>query len=204
MAKKAKPVKRRAAPEKAPVPGRDYACSCNTLLALVLAFMFMAFAISSGIIAGTFIYWMLVFAAMAFLAVEMYSWRKEPARITKAFLVGIFLLVFDFGFENAGWILGLWQTHYASVAVGVVPVEIMLVCLIGGTAWALYMPRKFNQLQSTMDVLTFAMYGAFGEFMLIGAGLMTYYAWWNSWLAFAAYALTWVILQFVKYRVVKV
>lgn len=212
MAKKKVQIKRNAAQKrKVKYAGAGASCetpagngSCRALFALILLFTLMAFAISTGIIAGNAIYTMLVIAAAGFLLFEAYIHRSEPDRIMKAVYIGIFLMAFDFVFQNAGWMLGLWQTFDAAIVIGVVPIEIMLVCLLGGAAWALYLPKRYDRIHTLMDVLTFGVYGAFGEFMLIGAGLMAYYQWWNSWLAFASYALVWVLLHYMRYKIVKV
>ena len=204
MAKKSKPVKRKAAYAAKAVRCAADEGSCRTLFTLILLFTLMAFAINTQIVSGPLIYWMLVAGAGAFLLVELYCHRGEPERIGKALLVGVFLMSFDFVFQNAGWLLGLWQTFGAAFTIGVVPIEIMLVCLLGGAAWALYLPRRYDRIHTFMDVITFGVYGAFGEFMLISAGLMAYYQGWNSWLAFASYAFVWVLLHYVRYKVVKV
>lgn len=204
MAKKSKPVKRKAAHAAKALPCMVDCDSWKTLLALLLLFTLMAFAINAQVLVGPSIYWMLVAGAAVFLLVEAYCHIGEPEKIGKALLVGVFLMVFDFAFQNAGWLLGLWRTFGATLAIGAVPIEIMLVCLLGGAAWALYLPRKYDRIYTFVDVIAFAVYGAFGEFTLMGAGLMAYYQWWNSWLAFASYAFVWVLLHYVKYKVVKV
>jgi hypothetical protein len=80
--------------------------------------------------------------------------------------VGAFLLVFDFILVNSGWLLGLWYTK-SQFAVGVVPLQVMGIAFFGGTAWALYLPRKFN-LWHSADCLVFASFGGLGERLLIG------------------------------------
>ena len=79
--------------------------------------------------------------------------------------------------------------------VGYVPIEIMLICLIGGAAWALAQPRKFNLANATADTLLFTAFGAIGEFVLIRNGIMHYYPPWTSVFAVLGYFITWVILH---------
>ncbi len=206
MAKRKRAARRKAAP-RAVFSGRtlaDNKSSRNTLLALIVIFTLLAFLIQASIVAGAAVYWLLVICAVGFFLIEAYYRRDEPLMIGKAVFIGFFLAVFDFAFQNAGWLLGLWQTSGSILMMGAVPIEIVLICFIGGTAWALYIPKKYNRFYTVMDVLVFAAYGALGEYLLIFAGLMSYHAWWNSWWAFAAYACVWLVLHFVRYKVVKV
>ena len=106
---------------------------------------------------------------------------------------------FDFIVENSGWLLGYWHTQNAIIAIGIVPIAVMIVCLIGGAAWALYLPRKFSPIFSLADILFFAVWGAIGERVLMGQGLMVYTQGWTSYHAFVAYLLTWLVLHFVAY-----
>ena len=71
----------------------------------------------------------------------------------------------------------------------------------GGTAWALYLPRRFDLWHSFLDCLAFAFFGALGERLLIGQVLFVYQQWWTSYDAFVAYFVTWVILHYLRYRV---
>jgi len=175
-----------------------------TLLLLITLFTALGALIYLGMMPANIIYIILVTCAVVWCLAELRLNRAEPDRIVRAAAVGLFLMVFDFGFQNSGWLLGLWTTHNSAIAIGIVPVEVMLVCLIGGTAWALYLPRNYSRLHSVMDILVFATYGALGEYMLGVAGLMSYYQWWNPGWAFLAYGITWIVLHFVKYRVVRV
>lgn len=175
-----------------------------TLLFLVALFSSLALLVYVSVIPAQATYLTLATIAAIWCMAELRLNRKDIGAVRRAALVGIFLMALDFAFQNSGWLLGLWQTHGSVLAIGVVPVEIMLICLIGGTAWALYLPRSYDRLQTLMDILVFATYGTLGEYMLRLIGLMEYYQWWNAGWAFLAYALVWVLLHFVKYRVVKV
>lgn len=100
--------------------------------------------------------------------------RGDWEGMKKAFLVGLFLLVFDLIVQNTGWIFGLWEVE-GMFSIGVVPVEVMLI----------------------------AFFGALGEFLLIKHGYFVYYKGWTSSHAFIAYFITWGILNFVRYRWLK-
>ena len=197
----AKPAEKKAG-WVSPVSGELFKCKM-TLFSLVVLFTLLAAALTLSLIPQGLVYSTLLFFALAWFVIEWIAWKPEPGRIRKAMLVGVFLLAFDFIVENSGWIYGLWETKNSALAIGIVPIEIMLVCLIGGTAWALYLPRKFDWVLSTADIVVFAMFGALGEHMMRQAGLMFYYEWWNFGWALVAYAFTWMILHFVRYRLLR-
>ncbi len=146
---------------------------------------------------GQLSWYVILVSALAWFGLEA---RENRGRLADAMKVGAFLLIFDFIFENSGWLAGLWYTK-SQVAVGVVPVQVMGIAFFGGAAWALYLPRKFNLWHSVADCLVFAAFGAIGEHLLIGQVLFVYQQWWTSYDAFAAYFLTWVILHYVRYGV---
>ena len=141
----------------------------------------------------------LLLSALVWFVLEASKNRKALGNALK---IGVFLLVFDFIFENSGWIYGLWQTH-SMFAIGVVPIEVMGIALFGGAAWAMYLPKKFNLFHSAIDCVVFALFGSLGEWLLIQQGLFVYNLWWTSILAFCAYFVSWVILHFVRYKVIK-
>lgn len=143
------------------------------------------------------IWWILVACATGWLVIELRD--HEGKDIGKAVEVGVFLMVFDFVVENLGGIAGLWRSYNSTYLVLAVPIEIMLLAFIGGTAWALYQPRGFNWLYSFADVGVFALYGTIGEYILGTKGLLIYMGGWTSLHAFLGYAATWVILHSLVY-----
>lgn len=146
---------------------------------------------------GQLSWYIILVSALVWFGLEV---RGNRVRVSDAMKVGAFLLIFDFIIENSGWLAGLWYTK-SQLAVGVVPVQVMGIAFFGGTAWALYLPRKFNLWHSVADCLVFASFGALGEWMMIGQVLFVYQLWWTSLDAFAAYFLTWVIMHYVRYEV---
>jgi len=145
---------------------------------------------------GQLSWYVVLVSAIAWFGLEA---NENRGRMASAMEVGAFLLIFDFIFENSGWLAGLWYTT-SEFHVGVVPLQVMGIAFFGGAAWALYLPRKFNLWHSITDCLVFATFGALGERLLIGQVLFVYQQWWTSYDAFVAYFLTWVILHFVRYR----
>ena len=173
---------------------------------LLLLWYFCALAVLFSIVDfGRQMYYILAVSAIGFAALEFkLNWKgKTTQKLKDAALVGIFLLALDLVFENAGAAFGLWAVRWGLVMFGAVPVEIVIVTLFGGFAWALYMPAKFNFRHSLLDAAMFAFFGTFGEFLLIQGGLMSYYSWWNPALAFVSYAGAWALLNFVRYKVVE-
>lgn len=179
---------------KTPIQSRE-AVTLLTLFSyfVILALLFRFFPV------GQFSWIILLASAMTWFGIEA---ARNKGRIVTALKIGLFLMVFDFVFENIGWLAGLWQTK-SMLAIGVVPIEVMGIALFGGAAWALYLPRKFNLWHSLADCTLFGFFGALGERLLIMQGLFVYKLWWTSVLAFAAYFLTWVLLHFVRYRTIK-
>ena len=162
---------------------------------LVVYFVVLA-AVLHFVQLGQLSWYLILASALVWFGLEA---SENPGRLASGMKVGAFLLVFDFIFENSGWLAGLWHTK-SQVAVGVVPLQVMGIAFFGGTAWALYLPRRFNLWHSLVDCLVFAFFGALGEHLLIGQVLFVYEGWWTSYDAFAAYFLTWVVLHYVRYR----
>lgn len=152
---------------------------------------------------GRLVYAVLVSCSGGWLLFEL-KYDGSGRKIKNAFLVGVFLMAFDFAVENTGGFLGYWTTHQSVFLVYYVPVEIMLVCTLGGIAWALYLPRVFDWKYSMLDIVFFAFFGAVGEALLIRNGLMVYTCGWTSVHAFFGYFVTWVVLHFVRYKILEV
>lgn len=166
------------------------------LALLTVYFVFLA-VVLYYVKLGQASWYVVLVSALAWFGLEA---REGRGRLTSAMEVGAFLLIFDFIFENSGWLAGLWYTK-SEFHVGVVPLQVMGIAFFGGAAWALYLPRKFDLWHSLVDSLVFATFGALGEWLLIGQVLFVYQQWWTSYDAFVAYFLTWVILHVVRYRV---
>ena len=165
------------------------------LALLTLYFVFLALVLHF-VKLGQLSWYVVLGSALVWFGLEASENRRK---ISNGMKVGAFLLVFDFIFENSGWLAGLWYTK-SEFHVGVVPLQVMGICFFGGTAWALYLPRRFSLGHSVVDCLVFATFGALGERLLIGQVLFVYERWWTSYDAFVAYFLTWVILHFVRYH----
>jgi hypothetical protein len=183
--------------ERRQAVGQGFKACGLILLFVLLAFLFYFFDL------GGLIYVVLVFCSAAFLAFELF-FDASGKSVRRAALAGVFLLVFDFAVESAGGVTGLWATYGSVFPVGFVPVEIMFVCFLGGTAWALYLPKAFNPGFSVFDVLFFSFFGSLGESLLIRNGVMAYSGGWTAFHAFLGYAFTWMILHVLRYKVLEV
>ena len=155
----------------------------------------------------TFSFWLILLTlTIAWFLIEVKLNWKNRIRIKKALAIGLFLMIFDFIIENlgaVGFFLGQWRSFYSLYFVLYVPIEIIFVTLLGGTAWALYLPKKFNIFYSLGDILLFSTYGMIGEYILVANGIMQYRVKWVPYV-FIGYLITWIILHILAYRVVKV
>ncbi|MBI4021467.1 MAG: hypothetical protein HY369_04430 [Candidatus Aenigmarchaeota archaeon] len=149
--------------------------------------------------AGLLTYGTLVVLAAVWLLYELAQPKKRPL-VRDAFLLGLFLMVFDFVVENLGFFAGLWTSPQSLVSVISVPIEIMVLTLVGGTAWALHLPLKLDTSYLAIESLIFGAFGALGEYLLILNGMMIYTNGWTSFHAFVGYVVTWIILFGVWYK----
>lgn len=156
-----------------------------------------------------FNWWIIVSVSLLLFIFEYRKATRKKLRV--ALLMGVFLMVFDFAFENVGTLVfGYWGTNGSSLFVLAVPIEVMLTCLFGGTAWALYVlsahalfvaryqshsntPLRYSLI--LLDLFFFGVGGAAAEWCLIQKGAMYYAAGWTTPHAFVAYFATWTLLH---------
>lgn len=170
------------------------------LVVLFVYFLLLAFILWKYDV-GYIILPVLVASAVIWFIYEYTRGVKKKA-LNAAFEIGLFLMLFDFVVQNLGALLDLWQVVDTALHVIYVPIEIMALTLIGGTAWALAQPKNFNRINSALDVLLFSVFGAAGEFLLIKNNVMFYSGGWTSLHAFLGYFITWSILHYLRYNVV--
>ena len=172
------------------------------------------FMVPSGI---PFNWWVIpIVSGLLFLA----ELRRSPRSNVKiALIVGLFLMTFDFAFENTGTLVfGLWGTMGSSLFVLAVPIEVMLTCFFGGAAWALYIMSVYTMLQARfkdrfngrldsyfilLDVLFFGIGGATAEWCLIQRGVMYYARGWTSVHAFVSYFGMWGLLHILLHTLTR-
>lgn len=145
-----------------------------------------------------------IFAVIWFLFELNIIKNKKMKYLKIAILFGIFLMVFDFAFENWGSIYGYWRTINSSFFVLAVPIEIMLTCVFGGAAWFLFALKNKNKFFITINLILWSIGGMLGESFLISKGFMNYG---NGWLsiphAFVSYFLTFILLYFINLSLIK-
>jgi len=142
----------------------------------------------------------------------LFEYRKATKKNLKvALFIGVFLMVFDFVFENVGTLVfGYWGTFGSSLFVLAVPIEVMLTCFFGGTSWALYVLSAHNLFVTNhqslsskslrfylilLDLFFFGAGGAAAEWCLVQRGVMYYALGWTTPYAFVAYFATWTMLH---------
>ncbi|GEM_PF-1100868 len=160
----------------------------------ILAYLFLI------IRPGWYIWPILVLSAIVWLFIELTGKLRSKEEVKSAFFLGLFLMIFDFIVENLGGYFGYWKVNTTLFHVGYVPIEVMLLTLIGGMAWALAQPRAYSVKNSLADILLFAVFGAIGESVLRFNGVMFYASGWTHFHAFAGYAITWIILHYLRYK----
>jgi hypothetical protein len=152
--------------------------------------------------AGFITYVTLLGAVVSWLIYESLK-KKKRSIIKHALLLGLFLIVFDFIVENLGFFAHFWTSPNSIFPVISVPIEIMILTLIGGYAWGMHLPLKFDKLYMIFEVLIFGFFGALGEYLLILNGMMIYMNGWTSIHAFFGYTITWVVLFGVWYKIIR-
>lgn len=141
---------------------------------------------------------------MGTLCLFMYSLILYKRLLIKYFLIGAFLLVFDFIVETIGGMLGLWSSTGSLLLIGYVPIEVMGMCLFGGTAWAIQLDNRIKRKERFLYFLLIcSIFGVTGEQILIACNVMSYSGWWNIYYAWFAYILTTVLLIFLVKKCLK-
>lgn len=158
-----------------------------------------------GLVAGSLLFLLnwnfVVLGALSFAFVASLIYKKDLRIFKYALILGVFLMVFDWVVENIGAMLNFWYSFNSSFFVLAVPIEVMIAAVLGGFAFALFMPRKFNLKYILLVSLLVGIGGAFGESRLQLIGLMTYGGGWFWPHAVISYFLTWVLLSIVWYKV---
>ena len=149
----------------------------------------------------------------------LFEYRKStPKNLKAALIIGAFLMIFDFVFENVGTLVfGYWGTTASSFTILAVPIEVMLTCFFGGTAWALYVlsahtsfiSKYRNQSNPTLryslillNLFFFGAGGAAAEWSLIQRGVMYYAKGWTTPHAFVDYFATWTLLNILLDKII--
>ncbi len=146
----------------------------------------------------------LILSVIPFAGLATWIYSKRLKKIWRhALLLGIFLMAFDWVFENMGAHFGYWFSKNSAFFVLAVPIEVMIAALLGGYAYALFLPKKFDIKYLLIIALLPAIGGPLGEAQLQSIGRMTYGNGWNWPHAVIGYFLTWIFLDLVWYKILK-
>ncbi|MBI2445409.1 hypothetical protein HYV43_03410 [Candidatus Micrarchaeota archaeon] len=126
----------------------------------------------------------------------------RPSRDTlkHALLLGAFLAVFDFIFENAGAMAGLWYSQGAPIYLWAVPYQVFFIALFAGMAFHVVLPARKDMLYIMATSLLIAAIGTGIESILLDHGLLTYAGGWTSTHAVMAYWATFMLLHLVNLK----
>ncbi|MFH0896905.1 MAG: hypothetical protein V1850_02505 [Candidatus Bathyarchaeota archaeon] len=183
----------------------------------VFELMILFFGLVYAGLFSPFNWWIIPIVSTLLFLLEQRRSIKSNLKI--ALLIGFFLLVFDFAFENTGTLIfGSWGTKGSFLFILAVPTEVMITCFFGGAWWAQHFISVYSQFTSGfqghansrlrfyligLDLFFFGIGGAIAEWFLIQRGIMYYANGWNSIHAFIAYLATWLILHILLYVLIK-
>jgi len=178
-----------------------------TLLSIVLLFSAYVFIFQS-IVPGELVFTVLLLSSAVWFAFEIIVRKPTAKEVASAALAGAILTAIFFVYENAGTHFGLWTfegraVEFPLLNLGdfIAPTELLGACFIGGAAWYFYLPKKFEAWHSALDIFSFTVYGAVGEFVLQSAGLLLYHPGWGFTAAVASYFVICVTMHAVRYGV---
>jgi len=137
----------------------------------------------------------LLITAIALWAVIFYFKRPDKTTRKRAVKLGLFLLVFDFVFENIGYVLGLWEATGSIYRVIAPPIEVVGIALLAGYTYSVLFPKKFDWNLGLASSLLIAVTGVAFESILIGEKLLAYTGWWDSYFALVSYFVTFLIMH---------
>ncbi len=142
----------------------------------------------------------LLFAALGILGCMVAAMRPSKETLKQAFMLGLFLAIFDFAFENWGAVQGLWFSSGSLFLLWNVPAEVFIIAITAGMAFHLLFPPRKDALYIIATSLLIAVAGTGIETLLIDHKLLTYAGGWTSVHALASYFVTLVIVHFANLK----
>ncbi len=145
----------------------------------------------------------LLLAAVGILGALLALFRPTENALKKALVLGLFLAVSDFLFENVGAMRDLWfSSGSAWFIFGLyVPVEVFLIALMAGMAFYLVFPPHKAALYILSTSLLIALAGVGIEGLLLDHTLLTYAEGWTSYHALASYFVMFVLMHFANLKI---
>ncbi len=148
-----------------------------------------------------FTLWTFLFIlAAAILGCVISAMRPPHAQLKNAFLLGLFLALFDFVFENAGAQAGLWYSQGGFAYLLAVPIQVVFIALMAGAAFHLVLPARKDALYMVSTALLIAAIGTGIEAILLDHGLLTYAGGWTSTHAILSYWATFMLMHLVNLK----
>lgn len=142
----------------------------------------------------------LLLLAIGLLGAMMAAMRPSDKALKKAVIMGLFLAVCDFVFENIGAWKGLWFSSGSSLFVLNVPAEVFLIATAAGVAFYLLFPPYKDALYMVSTSLLIAVIGAGIESILLDHTLLVYAKGWTSYHALAAYSMMFILMHFANIK----
>ena len=177
----------------------DFGNSKKVMKLIVLfSALFAFFWIASPNLTPDGFWTILLVMAVGWLAYELWSNKPGLKSLAFPFLVGISLLVMDLIINYVGLLWNLYTITPTSFTILADPLQLPLIALVGGMAYALHLPKRFDFVYTSTDVLLIGFFGTITERMLNINGIMDYISvnWVN---AFLTYAFVWLVLHMVYY-----
>lgn len=142
----------------------------------------------------------LLIVAVGIFGCIVSAMRPSKEHVKKAALLGLFLALFDFVFENAGASAGLWYSQGAPFYLLAVPIQVFLIAFLAGAAFHLVLPARKDALYMTSTALLIAAIGAGIESILLDHGLLSYVGGWTSTHAVLSYWAVFMLLHLVNLK----
>ena len=144
-------------------------------------------------LAGMSLWILFLIFAVSVLGGLILARKIGKAEFGKAVKLGMFLVVFDFIFENIGAAVGLWHTAGSSLQLLAVPVEVVGIAFCSGFVYSLLF-SKMKRAELIFICSIIAVAGTVLEAALIKDGMLFYTGWWNSYLAYVSYLIAFFML----------
>ncbi|MCX8202638.1 MAG: hypothetical protein N3G74_02440 [Candidatus Micrarchaeota archaeon] len=136
-----------------------------------------------------------IWGTVYLIAKERTPKSKLRELTSRAVKLGVFLLAFDFVFENAGLLLGYWNTSGSILQIGAVPIEVMGIAFCAGFTYAVLFQKRFDWQLGFFSSVWIAAAGTAIEAILVGFEVLNYAGGWTSLHAFAAYVVAFMIMH---------
>lgn len=145
--------------------------------------------------------WTYLFAlSVGILATLIAFLRPNADTLKKAVILGLFLALADFVFENWGAQAGLWTSFGSPLFLWAVPIQVVLIAILAGMAYHLVIRPRADALYVVSTSLLIAMIGVGIEGLLLDYQLLAYAGGWSSVHAMASYFVMFVVLNWVNLK----